>query len=66
MRIAQYDGRLPVLVALGAEPGQAIVAQGQIEPESGVIPIVATPGDRIASIGVTEGQQVKAGDVLAS
>ncbi len=58
------DGRLPVLVALGAEPGQAIVAQGQIEPESGVIPIVATPGDRIASIGVTEGQQVKAGDVL--
>ena len=58
------EGRLPVLVALGAEPGQAIVAQGQIEPESGVIPIVATPGDRIASIDVTEGQEVQAGDVL--
>ncbi len=63
--VATHD-RLPVLVALGAEPGHAVVAQGQIEPESGVIPIVATPGDRLASIDVEEGQQVAAQQVLGT
>jgi HlyD family secretion protein len=57
-------GQLPALTALGANPGGAIVAQGQIEPASGVLPIVAAPGDRVESIGVKEGQMVKTGDVL--
>lgn len=56
--------RLPALVALGAKPGGAIVAQGQLEPAAGILPIVAPPGDRVESIQVQEGQQVKAGDPL--
>lgn len=57
-------GTLPALLALGAKPGAAIVAQGQIEPAKGVLPIVAPPGDRVESILVTEGQGIKAGDIL--
>lgn len=57
-------GTLPALVALGAKPGAAIVAQGQIEPAKGVLPIVAPPGDRVESIAVTEGQAIKPGDLL--
>jgi HlyD family secretion protein len=57
-------GTLPALVALGAKPGAAIVAQGQIEPAKGVLPIVAPPGDRVESIAVTEGQAIKEGDLL--
>ncbi len=57
-------GTLPALAALGAKPGEAIVAQGQLEPAAGVLPIVAPPGDRVESIDVKEGQQVQAGDVL--
>jgi len=62
--ISSHSGTLPALVALGAKPGAAIVAQGQIEPAKGVLPIVTPPGDRVASIAVTEGQAVKVGDVL--
>jgi multidrug efflux pump subunit AcrA (membrane-fusion protein) len=61
---ASTAGTLPALVALGAKPGAAIVAQGQIEPSKGVLPIVAAPGDRVESILVTEGQEIKAGDIL--
>lgn len=61
---ASTAGTLPALVALGAKPGAAIVAQGQIEPAKGVLPIVAPPGDRVESILVTEGQEIKAGDIL--
>ncbi|MGV3483158.1 MAG: HlyD family efflux transporter periplasmic adaptor subunit [Planctomycetaceae bacterium] len=57
-------GRLPALTALGARPGAAVVAQGQVEPAKGVMLIVAPAGDRVESIEVTEGQQVKAGDRL--
>jgi HlyD family secretion protein len=56
--------RLPALAALGAEPGGALVAQGQLEPASGILPIVAPPGDRVESIDVTEGQAVKEGASL--
>ncbi len=57
-------GTLPALVALGAKPGAAIVAQGQLEPATGILPIIAPPGDRVASIAVVEGQKVKVGDSL--
>lgn len=56
--------RLPALVALGAKPGEAIVAQGQLEPASGILSIVAPPGDRVESIDVKERQQVTAGSSL--
>ncbi len=55
---------LPALAALGAEPGHAVVAQGQLEPATGIIPIMAPPGDRVEAINVKEGQSVKAGQVL--
>lgn len=55
---------VPALAALGAAPGSAIVAQGQLEPAAGIIPIVAPPGDRVEEITVAEGQKVKAGDKL--
>ena len=55
---------LPALAALGAAPGGALVAQGQLEPAAGILPIVAPPGDRVESIDVSEGQTVKTGDVL--
>lgn len=57
-------GTLPALVALGAKPGAAIVAQGQLEPTNGILPIVASPGDRVESIDVVEGQTIKDGDSL--
>lgn len=55
---------VPALAALGAAPGSAIVAQGQLEPAAGIIPIVAPPGDRVEEIAVIEGQKVEAGDKL--
>ena len=57
-------GTLPALVVLGAKPGAAIVAQGQLEPATGILPIVAPLGDRVESIEVVEGQKVKVGDAL--
>ncbi len=41
-----------------------IIAQGQIQPASGLIRLNGTPGDAVESINVTLGQPVKAGDVL--
>ncbi len=55
---------LPAIVALGAQPGEVIVAQGQLEPASGIIAIVAPPGDRVETIAVKEGQAVEVGTAL--
>lgn len=41
-----------------------VIAQGQIQPASGLIRLNGTPGDAVESIKVTLGQPVKAGDVL--
>lgn len=41
-----------------------IIAQGQIQPASGLIRLNGTPGDAVQSINVTLGQPIKAGDVL--
>ncbi len=41
-----------------------IIAQGQIQPASGLIRLNGTPGDAVESIRVSLGQPVKAGDVL--
>lgn len=56
--------QLPALEALGAPPGQAIVAQGQLRPAAGVLPITAPPGDRVESILVSVGERVTEGQVL--
>ena len=55
---------LPALEALGAAPGEAIVAQGQLEPAGGVIAIAAPPGDRVQQILVSEGDEVTEGQTL--
>lgn len=55
---------LPALSALGTEPGRAVVAQGQLKPAGGILPITAPPGDRIESIAVNVGDTVKAGEAL--
>ncbi|QDS92886.1 hypothetical protein FF011L_16400 [Roseimaritima multifibrata] len=56
--------RLSSLSALGAAPGKAIVSQGQLLPESGLIAVAAGPGDRLAELSVREGQVVKAGESI--
>lgn len=56
--------RLPVIAALDAPPGEAVLAQGQLEPAGGVIPIIAAVGDRIEEITVTAGDPVTAGMVV--
>lgn len=55
---------LPVVAALGAPPGEVVLAQGQLEPARGVIPIIATQGDRIEQISVAAGDSVTAGMVV--
>ena len=61
---AELSSTLPALAALGAKPGAAVVAQGQLEPAKGINSIVGPPGDEVESIDVVEGQQVKAGQTL--
>ncbi|WP_164102148.1 HlyD family efflux transporter periplasmic adaptor subunit [Candidatus Laterigemmans baculatus] len=56
--------RLPVIAALDAPPGEAILAQGQLEPAGGVLAIVAPPGDRIEAITVAAGDAVREGMVV--
>ena len=56
--------RLPALAALDAEAGEVVVAQGQLEPASGVISIMAPAGDRVAAITVSEGDSVSQGQVV--
>jgi HlyD family secretion protein len=46
--------------------GRVVLAQGRLEPESGVVPIVARPGDRIEKIDVTVGKEVEKGSPLAT
>ena len=41
-----------------------VIAQGQIQPASGLIRLNGTPGDAVESIKVALGQPVNAGDVL--
>ena len=56
--------QLPALEALGAPPGEAIIAQGQLQPAGGVVPVTAPPGDRVERILVSVGQRVSEGEVL--
>ncbi len=58
--------QLPVIAALNAPPGTVVLAQGQLEPAAGVIPIVAPVGDRLESIDVDEGSPVTVGKELAT
>lgn len=55
---------LPVVAALDAPPGEIVLAQGQLEPARGVIPIIAAAGDRIEQISVDAGDSVTAGMVV--
>ena len=55
---------LPAVAALGAEPGGAIIAQGQLQPRDGLVVISAPPGDRVAAIHVQEGQPVAKDQIL--
>ncbi len=52
------------LAALGAQPGAAIVAQGQLEPAGGVLAIIAPPGDRLEELLVGIDSEVTAGAPL--
>lgn len=61
---ARVPNRLPALSALGTEPGQAIVAQGQLKPAGGILPITAPPGDRVESIAVKVGNKVEVDQIL--
>ncbi len=56
--------RLQALAALGPSGIPAVVAQGQLEPAGGVLPILVEPGDRIAKVEVAEGDLVKADQTL--
>lgn len=56
--------QLPALQALDAPPGEAIVAQGQLRPAGGVLPITAPAGDRVESISVSVGETITHGQVL--
>jgi HlyD family secretion protein len=49
----------------GASDGDAVHALGRLEPAAGVLTIGARPGVRIESIRVSEGDSVRAGDLLA-
>lgn len=49
---------LPEVEALGVKLSEVALAQGQLEPAGGVIPIVAPAGDRIAELSVAEGATV--------
>ncbi len=51
------------LVPVPAAPPH-IVAQGQLEPERGVLAVMAPPGDRVAKIAVAEGDPVSPGELL--
>lgn len=42
----------------------SIIAQGQIQPASGLIRLNGMPGDAVETISVVQGQTVKVGDVL--
>lgn len=61
---ARLPNRLPALSALDTDPGHAIVAQGQLKPAGGILPITAPPGDRVESIAVKVGSQVEADQIL--
>ena len=47
-------------------PPQVVVARGRLQPVGGIIDLSGMVGDRVAEIPVHEGQEVKAGTVLAS
>lgn len=55
---------LPVVAALDAPPGEVVLAQGQLEPAGGVIPIIAPQGDRIEELAVAAEDSVTAGMVV--
>lgn len=62
--VASEPQLLPVVAALDAPPGEIVLAQGQLEPTRGVIPIIAAAGDRIEQINVDAGDSVTAGMVV--
>lgn len=47
------------------KPISAVTALGRVTPGRAVISIAAQPGSRIMNLEVTEGEKVKAGDILA-
>lgn len=47
-------------------PPQDVVARGRLQPVGGIIDLSGMVGDRVAEIPVHEGQEVKAGTVLAT
>jgi HlyD family secretion protein len=63
--IVDFFDKQPVanLAPVAAAPPH-IVAQGQLEPERGVLAVMAPPGDRVAKIAVVEGDPVSPGDLL--
>ncbi len=56
--------RMQALAALGDGSKPAVVAQGKLEPASGVRSILVPAGDRVAKVNVAEGDIVKANDTL--
>ncbi|WP_422928827.1 biotin/lipoyl-binding protein [Singulisphaera sp. PoT] len=49
----------------GTSPGEPIHALARLEPASGLIAVGVRPGIRVDEVRVKEGDQVKAGDILA-
>ena len=47
---------------IGGSSGEPILAQGRLEPESGVVQLAALPGERVTKILVKVGDPVQAGD----
>lgn len=56
--------RLDALAALGEGEIPAVVAQGQLEPASGVRSILVPAGDRVVKVNVEAGDSVKAEQTL--
>lgn len=57
--------RLPALDALApVAPHGAVVAQGQLQPDGGVVSLIGPTGDRLLRWDVAEGDRVKAGQSL--
>jgi HlyD family secretion protein len=56
--------RMLALDALGDGSKPAVIAQGKLEPASGIRAVLVPAGDRVAKVNVAEGDMVKAGDPL--
>ena len=59
-----FQQPLTALSALGTEAGNAILAQGQLAPDGGILSVVAKPGDRVVELNAEVGDWVNVGQSL--